>query len=655
MDDETQESRRRQTILLVGDGLLAETANEALLRSYPIVRRRSVPVRLPKDVGLVLALDDEDRPEERARREEAFRGASVPWLGAYVVGDEGIVGPLVRPGVAGCARCASKRLETASQGREENVVRWMERNRYGAVRRDPRVSRWGLGMMGELAAAEAKRCLRSLPGRLEGRLQLIDLKTLAVAPHRYLPDPACPLCGERSDEQREDAVIQLRPSYRSDPSSYRTRPLDDLADALLRDYADERTGLTNARGANPTTPFCDVLVQVPTPAGNEVAAGRAHDYRQSGLVALMEALERYCGAAPRERARVRAPFETVADRALDPRRVGLYSPEQYALPDFPYRPFDPQAELTWIWGYSLHREQPVLVPEQLASYSSGYGGGLAAEGSNGCALGGTEEEAVLYGLLELVERDSFLLAWYARLPVPELDPASTNDKELAFMLRRLRTIAGYDVRLFDVTLDTGIPAVCAIGLNRKPTGGNVICAAGAHLDPVRAAKSAIMELAGHARYLDDMADVYPEDHAELAQDPELVVQMEDHALLYTVRGTEERLGFLLEKQAPLRSFAEAYPPRNVSLDLTEELRAVLQRLAACGLEAIAVRQSTEEVRRNGLHCVKMIVPGLLPMTFGHSMRRLADLPRLRSVPSSLGYSADPLDEAAVNPYPHPFL
>jgi ribosomal protein S12 methylthiotransferase accessory factor len=52
--------------------------------------------------------------------------------------------------------------------------------------------------------------------------------------------------------------------------------------------------------------------------------------------------------------------------------------------------------------------------------------------------------------------------------------------------------------------------------------------------------------------------------------------------------------------------------------------------------------------------VKVIVPGMLPMTFGHGNRRVYGLPRLFSVPKLLGYRDEPLRPQDVNPHPHPF-
>ncbi|MCG6197318.1 YcaO-like family protein, partial [Anoxybacillus sp. LAT_38] len=134
-------------------------------------------------------------------------------------------------------------------------------------------------------------------------------------------------------------------------------------------------------------------------------------------------------------------------------------------------------------------------PELLAYYSSGCGHSFVYETSNGCALGGSLEEAIFYGILEVVERDSFLMTWYAQLPIPRLDPYSANDQELRLMIERLRAVTGYDVYLFNSTMEYGIPSVWTLAKNRKQKGVNLICAAGAHPDPVRAVKSSLHEIA----------------------------------------------------------------------------------------------------------------------------------------------------------------
>ena len=251
-------------------------------------------------------------------------------------------------------------------------------------------------------------------------------------------------------------------------------------------------------------PFADVSVILPLLIGDEGTAGRTHSYALSELTAIMEGIERYCGIMARgKRTVIFDSYRNLKVHALNPSEIGLHTNEYYEQADFPYLPFSPDQPIHWVWAYSLIQDKSILVPEQLAYYSLGCGEGFVYETSNGCAVGGSLEEAIFYGIMEVLERDSFLLTWYAKLNLPRLDPASANDQELLLMIERARAVAGYDIHLYNSTMEHGIPCIWALAHNRKENGLNIICAAGAHLDPIRAAKSAIYELAGMMLTLDD--------------------------------------------------------------------------------------------------------------------------------------------------------
>jgi ribosomal protein S12 methylthiotransferase accessory factor len=88
--------------------------------------------------------------------------------------------------------------------------------------------------------------------------------------------------------------------------------------------------------------------------------------------------------------------------------------------------------------------------------------------------------------------------------------------------------------------------------------------------------------------------------------------------------------------------------------LTEDLRKLIDAFLQRGMDVIVVDQSAPETLRNGLHCVKVLVPGLLPMTFGYHLTRLTGLPRVLHVPAALGYAEKPLTAEQLNRHPHPF-
>lgn len=646
----------RDEIAIVGTGLLADLVCQCLSDEYSIIRCRSSESGIPQTVKMGIRVEEEYRTLACSDAEKWMRKTGIPWLSGTVRFDEGWVGPLVRPETAGCSQCAETRMTTAHHNPDKSLEIQLTLMKQGVVKRDRSVSRHGLVQMSGLMAGEVRRILRGLPARTDRHVYLLDLKTMSGSLRSFLPDPLCEICGGLPEDSREAALLTLKPSLKLNSETYRCTPIDKLSDALEKDYRDDRTGLMNEVLTDRTSPFCDVMVRVPLLSGHELAAGRSHSYRHSGSLALLEGLERYSGTMPRgKRTMVYDCYLNLADRALNPVSTGLYSPEQHALPDFPFDPFDPEAEMNWVWGYSFLQERPLLVPEQLAYYSSGFGGSFVVEGSNGCALGGSLEEAIFYGIMEVVERDAFLLTWYARLPAPRLDPASANDPELNLMVNRLKAVAGFDLHLYNITMENGIPGIWALAKNAKKEGANLICAAGAHLDPVRAAKSAIFELAAHAGYLDRLAQAHREDYEQMLADPYQVREMPDHALLYTVPEAEERLRFLLDPDRPLRRFADEFKPRESNPDLTEDLKGLIREFRRLKLDVIVVEQTTAELREIGLHCVKAIIPGMLPMTFGHHLRRTQGLDRVLQVPMELGFARQPLSYDDLNPHPHPFL
>ncbi|OAT81953.1 bacteriocin biosynthesis protein SagD [Bacillus sp. MKU004] len=643
-------------VVIVGDGILADRVCAQISAWYPVFRQSNFKKRFPVRADLVLALDDKWNPAVHQQAEEVTRGAQVPWLRGFISFGEGVIGPLVRPDRPGCSQCADLRRILGGKERHEMLEVQGTLAEAGGMTRDPWASNTGVVHMAHIIAAEARRVIEGEKPLSEGRVCLTELKSLNSSWHSFVPDSLCGVCSRIPDDTPELARVSLQPSPKINRGSFRCKPLGGLKDILVKDYLDNRTGLFNSKMYDLVTPFADASVNMPMFDGDEGTAGRTQVYSDSELTAILEGLERHCGLEPRgKRTVVHDSYRNVKGQALDPLKVGVHTDEQYAMTGFPFAKFDPDREIDWVWGYSLIEERPILVPELLSYYSLGCGSaGFVYETSNGCALGGSREEAVFYGIMEVVERDSFLLTWYAELNLPRLNPLSAGDEELELMIERMRAVAGYDLYLYNATMEHGIPSIFAIAKNRKDAGLNLILAAGAHLDPVRAAKSAIQELAGMMLNLDEKLEKNKVKYEKMLYDDSLVRQMDDHGMLYGLPQAEERLGFLLNDSRPLRNFGEEFKWMSDHSDLTDDLKDLLAALGSRNLDVIVVDQTAPELEKNGLHCVKVLIPGMLPMTFGHHLTRLTGLERVLNVPAELGYFDRPLTFEQLNQKPHPF-
>lgn len=645
-------------IMVIGVGRLADLVCDLWSLSsvsYRLVRQPNLESVFLESADLSLVLSDGWDPGLLQAAEERFQSSGKPWLRAHVWMGEGVVGPLVLPGTAGCSRCADTRSFMAGNDRPSTWDLQQHLTEQGGIASDAWGSRTAMLQLAHYLVEEAQSFLQGNPVRTEARMMLMNLNTLGSSLHRVLPDPQCTLCSRLPEDTADNARIELQPSPKINPDRYRCRPMEELKQVLARDYLDLRTGLLNGKMMDLVAPFADSSVNLPLFGADEGCAGRTNSYADSELTAILEGLERYCGMSPRgKRTMVYGSYRELEDQALDPRSVGVHDRQQYEKPDFPLQPFDPDRQVNWVWGYSFLEERPILVPEQLAYYNSGCGQGFVYETSNGCALGGTLEEAIFYGILEVVERDSFLMTWYAKLPLPRLDPYSADDRELELMMERLRAVAGYDVYLFDSTMEHGIPSVWTIAKNRNQRGVNVICAAGAHPDPIRAVKGSIHEIGGMLMAFNEKLEANRSTYLEMLNDPYQVRQMEDHSMLYSLPEAEERFEFLMAGDRPLRTFKDQYRPRARHADLTDDLKHLLRTFRSLSMDVIVVDQTTPEMERNGLSCVKVLIPGMLPMTFGYHMTRLVGLDRVLKVPAKLGYADAPLRPEQLNAHPHPF-
>ncbi|MES5823112.1 TOMM precursor leader peptide-binding protein [Streptomyces sp. RG80] len=507
-----------------------------------------------------------------------------------------------------------------------------------------------------VAAAQRPAADRTLP-----QVTRVDLVTLATAGFPILPEPLCPSCVATRPDTAESARMRLGSAPKPDPAGYRLRALDTYplpTTALANPVCGALGSDTWINPASTTTAPVAGTHFVRGYAGlNDVTwSGQANSYRTSRTLAYLEGLERYAGTHRRRGTEpVVDSYHRLADRALNPAECGFYAPETYAR-DHLVSPFDPDRPIPWVWGHSLRDDRPILVPSRLAHYSAGVDAdNFVFECSNGCATGGSLEEAIFFGLLELIERDAFLLAWYGRARLTEIDLGSCRGTVRSMLDRA--ALHGYDVHAFDTRMDLAVPVVTALAVRRDGGYGTLSFSAAAGFDPEGTVDSALSEV---LTYIPHLPYQVAERHGELedmARDFTKVLHLKDHAQLYGLPRMAEHAREYLEPEAVLplgevyRDW-EAVRPRTG--DLFDDLALLRDELVRTGHDVIAVDQTTPEQHRMGLHTVSTIVPGLLPLDFGWTRQRALLMPRLRTALRAAGRRTDDLPESDIKVVPHPF-
>ncbi len=635
-------------IAVHGAGLLADAVRTALESAGHRVRS-TVDAR---QCDAVVAADDGSGTTRLATGRRVAHELGLPWYPMRVDDARVLIGPGGLPDTPGCPTCAQRRRE---HNRPDSAERARLTARFGTEpfeRRTPLLIHATAAVAAELAIAELERLLRGAPTTVQWSL---NPATAAVRTHPIMADPLCPDCSRLPADGPEALRELLAPTPKPHPTAFHTRDLTAKLPELQRLYVDSETGMIRSITDWPTgvCPAARAALEPEQAHASSHGYGRGLDVDGTKAAAVAEALERLGGQQPRgRRTVVHAAYCELADRAIDPVRFGLYADDRYDSPGFAFQRYRPDLEMPWVWAYSFARAEPVLIPESIAYYATcDRGPSFVYETSNGCALGSSLAEAALHGLLEVTERDAFLLTWYGRLAVPRVELDSAVDRRIPLLAQRVEHEFGYELAAFDCTTESGIPAywLMAVDANRDDTRPRVLCGAAAHMVPERALLGGIQELV--TIFEGFIAGYDPEAARRMVADADAVLRMDDHSTLYGHPDAFARLAFL-PFDGPRQPIRRTDWPEFA--DLTEDLIELAGRYLAHDLDVLIVDQTSAEHRAGGFACAKAFVPGTLPMTFGHRNRRDHGLPRIRTMPRILGYADRDLSADEINPYPHPF-
>ena len=238
-----------------------------------------------------------------------------------------------------------------------------------------------------------------------------------------------------------------------------------------------------------------------------------------------------------------------------------------------------------------------------------------------------------------MERDAIMITWLNRLParrisLDRLAPAVDADSPWA-------RLAGRGLFVHDITTDVTIPTRLAVLIDRSGPRVFVTVGAAAHDHADRALEKAVAEALALRPAVEHVLGS--------SACPDTVRTLEDHLTFFSNAARLRDLGFLLNAPACGNGAGPPTPARGTLMQLLTALRALEQR----GLDAIVVDVTLPEVLQAGLRVVRVIVPGLIPLTFGHRYAAKGG-PRLYTVPVTLGYASRSPAEADLNPAPHPF-
>ena len=436
-----------------------------------------------------------------------------------------------------------------------------------------------------------------------------------------------------------------------------------LAEALrrLRTLVSPYTGIVTAVGELAAAPHDARLVKVASRVADAaLLTGADVEYRSGGsapsrdlalAAALGEAAERYSASYVPVRGVRLATARELGPAAVPPERFALFAEHQYDAPSFPFRRFTRHARVRWVEGFSIPDGSSAWLPVQLVYLpwrtprDSGEEA-IAYSTSNGMACGCTLEEAVLSGLLELVERDAFMVAWASRLSLPRLD--WSGHRELAAHDRRYFRPSGLAYAAVDLSPLLSVPTVLGVVRDESGRGAALGVGAAAAVTIEDAWRRALAEAFAVRSWAEAMRvagapRAFASDYSDIAS-------FDDHVEFYASAEHAELTRFL-DASAEMRDVRTVEPVEGE--DVKEWIEALARRLEARRSSAYAVEITAADVRAAGLRVAKVVAPELCALDVTHEGRFLGGQ-RLYRAAFEAGLRARPLAPGELNPLPHPF-
>lgn len=364
----------------------------------------------------------------------------------------------------------------------------------------------------------------------------------------------------------------------------------------------------------------------------------------AAAAAIGEAVERYSASAlPADRL-VLATAGELGPAAVPAETFALFAESQHRQAGFPFARPTPELRLRWVDGIDLETGELAWLPAELVYLSDVVGPGeprLAYSTSSGLACAGSRDRALASGLLELLERDAFMLTWALRLAPSRLALGGRDD--LGRLDARLFAPTGVEYAALDLSRFHRVPTV--LGVVRAPGSIGALGVGSAAAPEIgRAWLKALAEAFACRSAARRLALV-----DERRLEPEELTSFEDHIRFYADADRAATADFLLASDETTEA-ADVEPLGASGNDLVELL---VSRIRAAGSRCYAVDVTAPDVRDAGLCVIRTLAPALCPLDVVQRARFLG-CPRYWDMASRDPLTAHIRTEDDLNPDPHPF-
>ena len=315
----------------------------------------------------------------------------------------------------------------------------------------------------------------------------------------------------------------------------------------------------------------------------------------------------------------------------------------------PHLRLNPNVEYLWIQGVSLVHEKKVYLPAQTASaavhpHNQDHREPLIRQQTTiGTATWPTKLGARLAGILEIIEREAYMVMWFNQLTLPRiaLEPLRQKNGALDIVLERCER---YRLRVHAVKMITDAPthAVCAVVEDVSDLAPRFSFGLKAHRSLSLAVERALLEALRARRTFRSREE------ERNAWDPTMPIGKIGHI--------ERTFYWALPQHAPRLSFlveGKTIETKEAQWENDSDQAHFERLIVWCrnkGYECVSVSAGTSAANPTRWHVETVVMPDIQPTHLHESLRHLSGV-RLKAIPEQFGYTI--LPEPFVES-PHPY-
>ena len=590
-----------------------------------------------------------------------------PWIRVSFDDNLGYIGPLVIPMKTACFNCCQLRLIANSPYYEYEL--WKNKNNIPPIKlKSPNI------LAETLAAIAGNKIQMYLQDTnltdIVDCLFILDTKNVELSKHRVISHPNCILCNPPTKSMTRDfprdVNTHVRITQLIGESQKRNTISENELISSLRELIDDKTGLIleyerlyensklgrylhhfstttcskpirlglNGEITNPIESEDSLIT--PSPTGSGFLA------KEAELRVLMESVERYSNMVVDESRIIWSKYSDVTRIAINPNELGLYDDELYDRKDLMCSRFLASSKIPWIWGHDINSDIAVLIPADFVYYPAIRDMPLVFDTSNGASAHTSLTQAILNGLFEVIERDSFLSMWLNKLSMPVL-----HIKKIPFGFSETMSMIdkfGMVVKLVDLTNDTDVTTIMAVCYNKKPDNyPALIIGSASHVNPETALQKALFEMEFA------LIEALENPKKKKVNHPEEISSIYQNSRYYLDPKRRKYWQFMIsgKKISHRRIITKKTIKNNYKI-----LMQIVKHLHKMNHRVIWVDITPNDMKKMGLVVVKVFVTGFQPLYIGNKTRLNMD--RLNTSARRFGIDVKSTRASTeLNPAPHP--